>query len=603
VFFFPADTFANTLLASVKPTSNTVQITLNKQLSMADINYIWITADVNVNAIEGHIVDVAVTSYVVSDGVTPVTKIPTATNPSGTQEIILASERLFLSEGNPNTVSCYRIPTICTAPNGTLIAACDQRIPSSSDINSNTNINTVIRRSTDNGLTWLPMQVVVDLPGTQGTSDPSLVVDTITKTVFLLYNWYDPVSGGHHMKLFYHTSTDNGATWSPANEITSQIVPAAWGYTTYNYITSGCGFQTKDGGLIGIITNNSMACMFGSTDHGQTWYVKPNGAGPGPNETKIIELTDGTLMVNGRSGIDYTRKIFTSTDGGDSWINQGANPEYTTITDPRCNAELNTLTSFNQGYDKSRYLFGHCNSGSRQNVTVKMSDDECKTWKYSKLINKFGGYIDLTVLSDGTIGVLYEEGCGWNDAIMYSGEIRFSRVSLDWLSDGAEVIGKQTINFSLVDSILLGTTPPTLVATTSGELNVTNFVSSDTNIIKIVGTNMILKDTGSCAITALFGVAIPASQVVKVYSISTGIKNNDAVSGIKIYPNPANSYVTIETKTKATVQIINIAGQTVKEVEINESKTNIDVSGLSKGKYFFKVIANSITKVFPIEIN
>lgn len=40
-------------------------------------------------------------------------------------------------------VSCYRIPSIVTAPNGDLISAIDERIPSCADLRDNNNINIV----------------------------------------------------------------------------------------------------------------------------------------------------------------------------------------------------------------------------------------------------------------------------------------------------------------------------------------------------------------------------------------------------------------------------------------------------------------------------
>ena len=53
-------------------------------------------------------------------------------------------------------VACYRIPSIATAPNGDLITAIDERIPSCADLRDNNDINIVSRRSSDNGKSWTP---------------------------------------------------------------------------------------------------------------------------------------------------------------------------------------------------------------------------------------------------------------------------------------------------------------------------------------------------------------------------------------------------------------------------------------------------------------
>ena len=93
-------------------------------------------------------------------------------------------------------VSCYRIPAITTAPDGSLIAAIDERVPSCGDLKCgdlkwSRDINIVMRRSTDGGRTWSPIRKVVDFPDGQSASDPSLITDTVSGTVFLFYNYMD----------------------------------------------------------------------------------------------------------------------------------------------------------------------------------------------------------------------------------------------------------------------------------------------------------------------------------------------------------------------------------------------------------------------------
>ena len=61
-------------------------------------------------------------------------------------------------------VFCYRIPALITAPNGDLIAAIDERVPSCGDLKWSEDINIVIRRSTDNGETWSEIETVVIIP-------------------------------------------------------------------------------------------------------------------------------------------------------------------------------------------------------------------------------------------------------------------------------------------------------------------------------------------------------------------------------------------------------------------------------------------------------
>ena len=88
-------------------------------------------------------------------------------------------------------VSCYRIPAIVTAPNGDIIAAIDQRVPSCGDLKWSKDINIILRRSSNNGKTWSVIEKVVDFPFGQSASDPSMIVDQITGEIFLFYNFMD----------------------------------------------------------------------------------------------------------------------------------------------------------------------------------------------------------------------------------------------------------------------------------------------------------------------------------------------------------------------------------------------------------------------------
>ena len=62
----------------------------------------------------------------------------------------ISRQVLFTVDRNDTAraVSCYRIPAITTAPDGSLIAAIDERVPSCGDLKWSRDINIVIRRST-----------------------------------------------------------------------------------------------------------------------------------------------------------------------------------------------------------------------------------------------------------------------------------------------------------------------------------------------------------------------------------------------------------------------------------------------------------------------
>ena len=86
---------------------------------------------------------------------------PAQDKPSGLADGLIEQHILF-SGAQQEGVSCYRIPAIITAPNGDLIVAIDERVPSCGDLKWSRDINIVIRRSQDNGKSWSDIERIVD---------------------------------------------------------------------------------------------------------------------------------------------------------------------------------------------------------------------------------------------------------------------------------------------------------------------------------------------------------------------------------------------------------------------------------------------------------
>ena len=328
-------------------------------------------------------------------------------------------------------VSCFRIPAIVTAPNGDLIAAIDERVPNCGDLNRSGDINIVVRRSADNGKTWSGIETVVNFPLGLSASDPSMIVDRDTKEIILFYNYMDYEKERDIYYLHVVKSKDNGKTWSKPEDITKQIAKPEW-HKDFKFITSGRGIQTKDGKLLHTLVNLSKGLfIFGSDDHGKTWYFIDTPIKPA-DESKIIELTDGTWMVNARVNTGGMRYVHTSSDEGKTW-NSRPEPK---LIDPGCNASIIRYTAKADGYNKNRLLFSNAKmEKGRMNLTIRVSYDEGQTWTEGKTI--YGGgtaYSSLTILKNGDIGVFFEK----DD---YK-ENTFVSFSLKWLTDGKDKFKK-----------------------------------------------------------------------------------------------------------------------------------------------------------------
>lgn len=321
-------------------------------------------------------------------------------------------------------VSCYRIPSIVTAQNGDLIVAIDERVPSCGDLKWNNDINIVIRRSFDNGDSWSEIETVVDYPIGKSASDPSMIVDKITGKIFLFFNFIDL---DNEKDAYYHKviqSIDNGQTWSDPIDITTQITKPEW-HNNFKFITSGRGIQTSDGKLIHTLVNiENELHLFGSDDHGENWYLIDTPIVPG-DESKIVELNDGTWMINSRVNGTGIRFVHTSTDEGATWDTS----EDSSLIDPGCNASIIRYSSINEGADKNILLFSNAKTrDNRTNMTVRISYDEGKNWTEGKTIyDGSSAYSSMTILSNGDIGLFFEKD-------NYQENV-FIRLSLDWLTD------------------------------------------------------------------------------------------------------------------------------------------------------------------------
>lgn len=324
-------------------------------------------------------------------------------------------------------VACYRIPALVTAPNGDLVAAIDERVGSGDDLGTNKDINIVVRRSTDSGMTWSKIETVIDYGHGISASDPSMIVDRKTGEILLFYNYMN--HNAEHGIYYLHVarSRDNGVSWTKPEDITSQITMPDW-RRDFKFITSGSGIQTRSGTLLHTLVNLDKGLhVFGSADNGKTWFLVESPLKPG-DESWVVELDDGAWMVNSRVKGKGMRYVHTTADNGKTWKTV---PEPALI-DPACNASLIRYTSTAEGYSKNRLLFSNAKmKDARRNMTVRVSYDEGASWTDGKTI--YAGeaaYSSLTVLKNGEIGLLFEK----DD---YKENV-FVRFSLEWLTDGLD---------------------------------------------------------------------------------------------------------------------------------------------------------------------
>lgn len=317
-------------------------------------------------------------------------------------------------EGSPY----YRIPALAVSAAGTVLAAYDAR-PTLRDLPSN--IAVLVRRSRDHGRTWEPPIVVRRDSAPRGYGDPSFVVDRKTRRIFLFYaaSVRQGIFGSHRgndendpniHQADLSWSDDDGLTWQH-RRITGAIKRPEW---VSLFASSGAGIQVQQGPHRGRLIQQFAvrvdtafyAASALSDDHGATWRM---GAlvGPGADENKVVELSDGRLMLNSRA--TPHRRIAFSDDGGESWTGWRDEPQ---LQDPANNGAIIRYDERDRGSRSHWLLLSNTDHRKeRRNVTVKLSCDDGATWPFRTVVDSGpSAYSTIARLADGMLGVLYEQG-------------------------------------------------------------------------------------------------------------------------------------------------------------------------------------------------
>lgn len=318
-----------------------------------------------------------------------------------------------------------RIPALVLTKQGTLLAFCEARIGTANDWSE---MDLLLRRSTDSGHTWEPAITVAARQDKMPTSNATPIVDA-NGIIHLLYQ-------RGYEKAYYTKSADDGKTWSPAVDITCAFEAFRPEYN-WKVLAPGPGhsIQLSNGRLlvpvwicdpVKLLPHKShypsrVATIY-SDDHGTTWQrgaiLPDTTAIRNPSETMAVQLQDGRVMLNIRhSGDNHRRGVSYSPDGISNWTTPITD---TTLFEPVCMASIirvNDKTLLFTNPD-SRDIPKH----PRKNLTTRFSFDEGKTWPVKQVIDTAAaGYSDLAVAKDGTIYCLYETNTisqGWNYSLV-----------------------------------------------------------------------------------------------------------------------------------------------------------------------------------------
>ncbi len=374
-------------------------------------------------------------------------------------------DKIDLFTANEGGYPLYRIPGLVVTAKGSLLAYCEARKNAKGDWG---HIDILVRRSTDGGATWSaplkmplpegplernPAAVAQGLgkPGEITLNNPVAIVDRQAGTVVLLYC----VEYG---RCYATLSSDDGQTFSKPFDITATFdkfrPEYAWKVLA---VGPGHGIQLKNGRLVATVWLStgtgghahrpSVTTTIFSDDGGQTWQrgeIAAQETKPliNPNETSLVELLDGRVMLNIRSeSKEHRRAISFSSDGATKWTTPAFHDE---LLEPICMAGLNRLHGETPA-GKTQLVFSNPHNldradgklapgtgRDRRNVTVKLSLDDGATWPISRSLEPGkSGYSDLAVGPDNTIYCFYERGS--SDGNYATQHLTVARFNVEWL--------------------------------------------------------------------------------------------------------------------------------------------------------------------------
>jgi sialidase-1 len=354
---------------------------------------------------------------------------------------------LFKASQDPG-YACFRIPAIVRTTSGTLLAFAEGRVLNCGDA---ADIDIVLKRSTDGGRTWGPLQVVNEGAGdTHG--NPAPLVDRRTGRILLAetYNTGRTDAGNCRIPCdrtpHLQYSDDDGRTWSPPRDLSDQILPGDWNswYATgpvhgiqltrgehAGRLVFGVNTETWNGSRV----SANHAALVVSDDGGDHWRIGATDTWPieedgtfrqKPSEVTLTERADGALLVSGREqdGTDLGHRAQTfSTDGGDSFATPfRALPDLYTPQVQGATLRLGDRMLLSAPADPDR----------RRTMMVRSSYDGGRTWESvdrgTVVTTDWSGYSDMAEIGGSAVGLLYEGGAA--DA---RDEIRFARFTEDWL--------------------------------------------------------------------------------------------------------------------------------------------------------------------------
>jgi hypothetical protein len=373
------------------------------------------------------------------------------------------------------------------------------------------------------------------------------------------------------------------------------IANAQWVPTSLN--SENVLSLVKKGTSIFAGTNDGIYRTF---NNGISWDTLRNGF-PTGNPVRSITLSGTDIFAT----TDYA-KIFLSTDNGTNWINPGDTglqnfPAVCVFAD---GANLfssigNIYLSVDNGVHWTvaangllsdiAFSFARCASyifaGTSYGVAI--TDNNGALW-----IPVNNGFpYDSTIMMYPGVNSLVVSGTTIYAGTTGKGVFVTTNFGTNWDSINTGLINKNVRALAISgNSIFAGTQGGVYFSSNFGANWVPiNTGLTDTSVYSFVTSG----DT-------LFAGTLGGLWWRKISDILNGVETVNRLANIEVYPNPAIDKITVETTElykAAKIFIFNTQGQMLKQQEIKQIKTDIDIRGFAKGVYILRLNTNDKTEV------